>query len=88
MESADFHLHSAGLNPKAITIWRSFGDICATSWAVLGSGDPALGWELTGGRGGVGLPGNTAAHGDRSCTLRRSTQPGGGIAPPVTSPEG
>lgn len=54
MESADFHLHSAGLNPKAITIWRSFGDICATSWAVLGSSDPALGWELTGGGGGLG----------------------------------
>lgn len=35
MEHAAFHLWSAGLNPKAITIWRSFGDMPVMSWAVL-----------------------------------------------------
>lgn len=44
MEHAAFHLRSAGLNPKAITIWRSFGGIPVTSWAVLGPNDRALMW--------------------------------------------
>lgn len=44
MEHTAFHLWSAGLNPKAITIWRSFGGIPVTSWAVLGPNDQALTW--------------------------------------------
>lgn len=58
MESADFHLCSTGLNPKAITIWRSFGDICVTSGAVLGFGNPCpgVGAQRGGGRlGSLGM---------------------------------
>lgn len=44
MEHAAFHLRSAGLNPKAITIWRSFGGTPVTSWAVLGPNDQGLMW--------------------------------------------
>lgn len=51
MEHAAFHLRSAGLNPKAVTIWRSFGGIPVTSWAVLGPNEtvkrsPMLAWCL------------------------------------------
>lgn len=42
MEHAAFHLWSAGLNPKAITIWRSFASISAMSWAVLSPNDREL----------------------------------------------
>lgn len=42
MEHAAFHLGSAGLNPKAITIWRSFGGIPVMSWVVLSPNDRVL----------------------------------------------
>lgn len=45
MEHAAFHLWSAGLNPKVITIWRSFGGIPVTSRAVLGPKDRVLTWQ-------------------------------------------